>query len=237
MTHRHEKPASAKKAVGIQRHIRGRGRRESGPAGHDIVERAAPAAPTTAPLTPADREQLILGGMEHVHKCATIVARGLPRSVDIEELVAAGNLGLCQAANRYHGGPVLFGRFAQHRIFGAMQDHLRYLDLATAQERRNAKADETTVDRRWLVQLDKGNRPKPARFDSDVENRHDIEYLLTGLPERLDFVIRRYLRDETQLECGARIGVGESRVSQLEAEALTLIRQRYSDARVSSRAA
>lgn len=59
----------------------------------------------------------------------TILRRLPPHSAELDDLIAAGSLGLISAAERFdpsHG--VLFRTFAQHRIRGAIRDYLREAD-------------------------------------------------------------------------------------------------------------
>jgi len=74
----------------------------------------------------AQREQLILNHLPLVrHIVARLLVR-LPAGVDVENLEAAGALGLVEAASRYDADRgVPFDRFAASRIRGAVLDELR----------------------------------------------------------------------------------------------------------------
>ncbi len=70
--------------------------------------------------------QLIEQHRDYVRALAKQIARQLPPNADLEELIAAGQVGLVEAANRYdpaHG--VAFQTFAYYRIRGAIFDGLR----------------------------------------------------------------------------------------------------------------
>lgn len=83
-----------------------------------------------------------------------------------------------------------------------------------------APADEGTLD-----DLLVSHEPSP---DAAVEHRERLEYLVAAieeLPERQRTVITEYfLAEQPMAEIAARLGVTESRVSQIRAEALVLLR-------------
>src|SRR5438128_298652 len=67
----------------------------------------------------------------------------LPASVDFDDLVGAGNLGLVEAARRFNPAQgASFGAFARHRIRGAITDSLRRLDPVSRCLRSQQKTAE-----------------------------------------------------------------------------------------------
>lgn len=67
----------------------------------------------------------------------------LPSSVDFDDLVGAGNLGLVEAARRFDPARgTSFGTFAKHRIRGAITDSLRRLDPVSRPLRSRQKTAE-----------------------------------------------------------------------------------------------
>ena len=67
----------------------------------------------------------------------------LPASVDFDDLVGAGNLGLVEAARRFNPAQgASFATFAQHRIRGAITDSLRRLDPVSRSLRSQQKGAE-----------------------------------------------------------------------------------------------
>src|SRR5207253_1979581 len=67
----------------------------------------------------------------------------LPSSVDFDDLVGAGNLGLVEAARRFNPAQgASFGAFAQHRIRGAITDSLRRIDPVSRCLRSQQKGAE-----------------------------------------------------------------------------------------------
>jgi len=68
----------------------------------------------------------------------------LPASVNFDDLVGAGNLGLVEAARRFDPAQgASFGSFAQHRIRGAITDSLRQIDPVS----RSLRSQQKTVER------------------------------------------------------------------------------------------
>lgn len=77
-------------------------------------------------MTAANREQLVLTHIQLVVRIAGREAKRLPSCVDMDELIAAGNLGLCQAADKFD--PRLhasFAVFASTYIRGRIIDNFR----------------------------------------------------------------------------------------------------------------
>lgn len=81
----------------------------------------------------ADRDVLIERHHSFVRALAANIAKSLPPHADVEELVACGNLGLVEAAERYDPRrSVSFSTFAYYRIRGAIYDCIRKLNFFSA---------------------------------------------------------------------------------------------------------
>ena len=75
-----------------------------------------------------------------VREAVARMASRVPPHVDRDDLVAAGHLGLVQAARAFDPARgVPFDRYAQLRINGAIQDELRSLDTATRRGRASMR--------------------------------------------------------------------------------------------------
>jgi RNA polymerase sigma factor FliA len=87
-----------------------------------------------------------------VRKIATRIARRLPNSVDVEDLVGAGTVGLMEALERYDPqGGRNFETYAEFRVKGAILDELRRNDplnraARSVQTRIEAKKAELTSE-------------------------------------------------------------------------------------------
>jgi RNA polymerase sigma factor for flagellar operon FliA len=76
-------------------------------------------------MTPA-QQQLVTSHLRLVQNIAGYEARRLPRWIEMDEILAAGYLGLCQAADRFdprHGKT--FANWASLRIHGAIIDNFQ----------------------------------------------------------------------------------------------------------------
>ena len=81
-----------------------------------------------------------------VRRIAHHLAARLPASVEIDDLIQAGMMGLMDALSRYETGHgAQFETFAMQRIRGAMIDELRGSDWLPRSVRRNQRAIEAAV--------------------------------------------------------------------------------------------
>jgi RNA polymerase sigma factor for flagellar operon FliA len=88
-----------------------------------------------------DTEQLVMRHAELVKRIAYHLAGRLPASVEVDDLIQAGMLGLLEAASNYSAGRgASFETYAGIRIRGAMLDGLRKLDWAPRSVHRKARA-------------------------------------------------------------------------------------------------
>jgi len=94
------------------------------------------------------RDRLIIEYMPLVKYVAGRLAVGLPASVQIEDLIGSGTLGLMSAIDRYDPGrDNKFSTFAISRIRGAMLDELRAMDWVPRSVRRKARQLEDAHQR------------------------------------------------------------------------------------------
>jgi RNA polymerase sigma factor FliA len=101
------------------------------------------------PLEPPrpSREDLIREGMPIVRRVAYRMARRLPPSVDVGDLIGAGSEGLIKAAESYD--PEVYPQFAPYakrRIRGAILDELRSWDPVTRHGRRRMLEVSKAID-------------------------------------------------------------------------------------------
>jgi RNA polymerase sigma factor for flagellar operon FliA len=93
-----------------------------------------------------EQEQLVLSHLDDVKQVARSILRRLPASVQLDDLIQAGSIGLIDAARRF--GPyrnLPFRQYARIRITGAIFDSLRELDWASRYFRtRQQKLDQAT---------------------------------------------------------------------------------------------
>jgi RNA polymerase sigma factor for flagellar operon FliA len=105
-----------------------------------------PLVPTSAEALKDEQELLVLSHMEDVKQVARSILRRLPTSVQLDDLIQAGSVGLIDAARRFGSYRNLpFRQYARIRITGAIFDSLRELDWASRYFRtRQQKLDNAT---------------------------------------------------------------------------------------------
>ncbi|WPP46833.1 RNA polymerase sigma factor FliA [Pseudomonas sp. AN-1] len=100
----------------------------------------------------------------------------LPASVELDDLIQAGMIGLLDAVNRFDAGQgASFATFASQRIRGAMLDELRSRDWVPRSVRRNARLLDETI-RRLEQQLGRPpeDREIAAALDVTLEEFHHL---------------------------------------------------------------
>ena len=138
------------------------------------------------------RDQLISSHTDVARRIALKMARRCPDWVAREDLVAAGLLGLTEAAARYDGTrhePFL--SFAKHRIRGAVLDELRRGDLLPRRVRQLARKISLTI-REFESRGEEATDQRVAGvLGVDVETyRTDLAHLIQVDVEPIDEKIR-----------------------------------------------
>lgn len=97
---------------------------------------------------PKARERLLLQYLPLVRLIAGRMAMGLPRSVDVNDLVSAGVIGLIDALNNFDPSRgVQFKTYSTVRIRGAILDELRALDWVPRSARARSREIERAISR------------------------------------------------------------------------------------------
>lgn len=100
----------------------------------------------------------------------------LPASVELDDLIQAGMIGLLDAVNRFDAGQgASFATFASQRIRGAMLDELRSRDWVPRSVRRNTRLLDETI-RRLEQQLGRPpeDREIAVALDVSLEEFHHL---------------------------------------------------------------
>jgi RNA polymerase sigma factor for flagellar operon FliA len=93
-----------------------------------------------------ERERLILEHLPQVRLIARRIHERLPESVNLDDLISTGTLGLIAAIDRFdprHN--VKLKTYAEYKIRGAILDSLRGLDWAPRQQRKRSKMIEAAI--------------------------------------------------------------------------------------------
>jgi RNA polymerase sigma factor (sigma-70 family) len=135
----------------------------------------------------------------------------LPRSVEIDDLVQFGCLGLLEADRRFDGPSEGFEKFARAGIRAAM--------LAAVPDRR--RTPRLTRKVRRLADRD----GDPLRLALRVSAERSIGRAFEALPERQKTMLRMHFDSGVKLKTiGTLFGVSESRVSQILSQAVARLR-------------
>lgn len=95
-----------------------------------------------------DQAQLLEQYLPLVRRQALALQVRLPASIELDDLIQAGTVGLLEALGRFDSGQgASFATFANQRIRGAMLDELRSRDWLPRSVRRNARAVDEAVRR------------------------------------------------------------------------------------------
>jgi RNA polymerase sigma factor FliA len=93
-----------------------------------------------------ERERLILEHLPQVRLIARRIHERLPESVNLDDLISTGTIGLIAAIDRFdptHN--VKLKTYAEYKIRGAILDSLRGLDWAPRQQRKRSKQIESAI--------------------------------------------------------------------------------------------
>src|ERR1041384_3277773 len=97
-------------------------------------------------ISEEERERLIMDHLPQVRLIARRIHERLPESVNLDDLVSTGIVGLISAIDHFDPGHnVKLKTYAEYKIRGAILDSLRGLDWAPRQQRKRAKQIEAAI--------------------------------------------------------------------------------------------
>lgn len=138
---------------------------------------------TATALSADERERLIIEHLPQVRLIARRIHERLPESVNIEDLVSTGVVGLIAAIDRFDPNQnVKLKTYAEYKIRGAILDSLRGLDWAPRQQRRRGRQIEQAI-----VALEQRLKRSPveeeiaAELGIELEEYHDWLAEVRGL--------------------------------------------------------
>ena len=170
------------------------------------------------PQAPTIREATIVQHLTQVHALAKRLRSHVPRCVTLDDLIGAGTIGLIQAVHRFEPSRGRqFATYAKHRIRGAMLDFLREEDPLSRTEQLSAHEPRSEY-------------AQARRFSTRVADRVDLDRARKCLSERENRVISLLFDlDWQNRDVAKKLGVNESRVSQIRHAALSKLRARLRD--------
>lgn len=114
-----------------------------------------------------DQQALIEQYLPMVRRQALALQVKLPASIDLDDLIQAGVLGLLDSMGRFDAGAgASFATFASQRVRGAMIDELRSRDWLPRSVRRNARAMDASVRR---LEQQFGRAPSETEIAADLD--------------------------------------------------------------------
>jgi RNA polymerase sigma factor for flagellar operon FliA len=186
----------------------------------------------------ASPQQLIEECQGLVRSLAVAIRRKLPPQVDLEDLVAYGQIGLVEAARDFdpsRGGR--FSTYAYYRIRGAIYDGLSKMSWFGRQDQRRLRCDRMSND---VLRLEgeqaeaaaEGDLTADVRWFRNVTRALAIVYLATQMDSErgngLESVVDRSEPEAPAIAVGREISQRlHELVAALPPEAATLIRATY----------
>lgn len=166
----------------------------------------------------AKRDKLVEEHLYLVGPIARRYLRRVPPSIELDDLLAAGRIGLIQAANMYRPkehNDTPFTAYARIKIRSHvwMAIRRRNWTAATAPGLEEAPEPAVSGDAAIVESIDRGRRAAIVRQAVD------------RLPERHRAVVEMHdLRGMKLADVGRELGLGCSRTSQLHVEAIAMLR-------------
>ncbi|MFG6158696.1 RNA polymerase sigma factor FliA [Halomonas sp. 1390] len=114
-----------------------------------------------------DQGALLTEYLPMVRRQALALQVRLPASIELDDLIQAGTVGLLEAMGRFNAGQgASFATFANQRIRGAMLDELRSRDWLPRSVRRSARAVDAAVRR---LEQELGRAPEETEIAAALE--------------------------------------------------------------------
>jgi RNA polymerase sigma factor for flagellar operon FliA len=167
---------------------------------------------------------------------ARAVSRRLPSTVEIDELVNDGVVGLIAALRRFDSTRgVGFSTYAGHRIRGAMLDGLRERDPLPRAVRRALKTSCADGSRppsmpfldlecAMSIPIDQEHEPESLAVEADLRRR--VWEGLAALPPRdREVLVLRMVRGLTLREVAARLSLSITRTVEIQARGICRLRR------------
>ena len=125
------------------------------------------------------QQATVLQNYSMVRAIAYKIHQRLPRTVEVDDLVSVGVIGLMEAMDRYDAQrAVPFETYARHRIHGAIMDSLRAQDWVPRSVRRKADSLERT---RTRLRENLGRTPTHSEMAADLNLTVDkLEQMIKG---------------------------------------------------------
>jgi len=164
---------------------------------------------------------------------ARTLSRGLPPSVELDELINDGVIGLIEALRRFDPSRgVGFSTYAGHRIRGAMLDGLRARDPLPRALRRALKAVADPRFQFGMVEIEEAlmipedDALGPEARVLEIELRNELRSGVQALPPRdRQVLVLRMVRGLPLRVVAAELGLSITRIAEIQARGVVRLRR------------
>ncbi len=209
----------------------------SGQQENELQEDAQISLVPFAPSLSSTVHQRICENTALVLRVARKVHWKIGRRIDLDELIALGNLGLVQAAKKYHTqSKACFSTFARYRIHGAIMDGIGKIATLSRSRYRlrkptlfvtaNAVPKPQTREQIECSAFDGLPQQRTADWCTEVrELSHQLAKAMRQLPaDERKLITNYYFRNKSLTHAGKSLGVSKSWASRLHERALRHLR-------------
>lgn len=180
---------------------------------------------------PKVRSDAVESHLPLVAAIARAMGRRLPPTVEVDDLINDGVLGLMDALRRYDPQRrVGFSTYAGHRIRGAILDGLRKRDALPRAYRRLQNGEPSrriqflTLDEAMMVP--DGAERDPETFAVEADLRRQVCLGLATLPPRdREVLVLRMVRGLPLRAVAAHLSISITRVAEIQARGLARMRR------------
>ncbi|MDY6823752.1 MAG: FliA/WhiG family RNA polymerase sigma factor [Thermodesulfobacteriota bacterium] len=169
---------------------------------HNYTKTAA-SSNTVSAFNGRQREEMIISHTPLVKRIATKMSMRMPSSVQVDDLINAGCIGLINAVDRFDPNKdVHFKTYAEYRIRGAIQDELRNMDWYSRSLRKKLRDVESAI-----VRVEAREKRPAEDWEVAEELGMELEAYLTTLAQvhgAAILSIDEYIRNRSNDTVGAR---------------------------------
>jgi RNA polymerase sigma factor (sigma-70 family) len=179
-----------------------------------------------------ERNKLVVEYKHLADKIAKKRKSGCVRGIQLSELKSAAYMGLIDAATKFDETKGVFAMYARYRIHGEINDFLRKYSGSRKRHRITSwSLDVPTYSINFhqsspisenLIAKDDGI----SRVDNDDSYKKIMKHLT---PIQQKIIYSYYVLGLSMKEIGSKIGVCDSRISQIASEARDIIKNVYAD--------
>lgn len=181
-----------------------------------------------------DRDQLIEQHRSYVRALAVKTMRTLSMQVDLQELVAYGDIGLIEAAERFDPRRgVAFSTFAHYRIKGAIHDGLREMGIFSRSTSTRVRWTTSANDLLQSAADDEAAQGGLPSVDDEIAATTSLieslipAYLLSLDSDSIPEIVDRNAMSREQIEQGELIGFVLELLKELPVEEQQLLDALY----------